>query len=129
MKKIVIDTKVKEINDNVENLLSKEQYVGEIIDTCSIIETVIAPEGTYQFSNSSGKGMKTLKIISDVPITMSYTSQANTYNFGAYFKEISLITNGANPDTSVDWIASYGSVTLTNTSAEDTAHIKIIFTY
>ena len=128
-KRLVIDTKIKIIEDSVEDIIEKRQYVGEIKETSTVIETIIAPSLTYEFENPSGKGIKTLKIISDVPITMSYTSQMNTYNFGAYFKEISLITNGEDENSTVDWIAKQGTITLTNTSAEDTAHIKIIFTY
>ena len=109
--------------------IDKEQYVSEVAETSSIVTTKISPEQTYNFENPSGKGIKVLKIVSDVPITMSYTSQQNTYNFGAKFKEIQLITNGENADANADWIAQYGSVTITNTSTTDVANVKIIFTY
>ena len=129
MKKIVIDSKIKLITDDIEDVIDKEQYVSEVAETSSIVTTKISPEQTYNFENPSGKGIKVLKIISDQPITMSYTSQQNTYNFGAKFKEIQLITNGENENTPADWIAFYGSVTITNTSTTDVANVKIIFTY
>lgn len=128
MKKIVIDSKIKLINDDIEDVIDKEQYVDEVAETSSIVETTITPSNSYVFGNGS-KGMKTLKIVSDIPFTLSYTSQANTYDFGARFKEIQLICNGEDGDMSSDWIARYGSVTITNVSTEDTAHIKIIFTH
>ena len=129
MEKIVIDSKIKLITDDIEDVIDKEQYVSEVAETSSIVTTKISPEQTYNFENPSGKGIKVLKIVSDQPITMSYTSQANTYNFGAKFKEIQLITNGENADTNADWIAKTGSVTITNTSETDVANVKIIFTY
>lgn len=129
MGKIVIDSKIKLITDEIEDVVDKEQYVSEVAETSSIVTTKINPEQIYNFENPSGKGIKVLKIISDQPITMSYTSQINTYNFGARFKEIQLIANGENADTTTDWIASYGSITLTNTSTTDVANVKIIFTY
>lgn len=129
MEKIVIDSKIKLITDDIEDVIDKEQYVSEVAETSSIVTTKINPEQIYNFENPSGKGIKVLKIISDQPITMSYTSQINTYNFGARFKEIQLIANGENADTTTDWIASYGSITLTNTSTTDVANVKIIFTY
>jgi hypothetical protein len=129
MEKIVIDSKIKLITDDIEDVIDKEQYVSEVAETSSIVTTKISPEQTYNFENKSGKGIKVLKIVSDQPITMSYTSQANTYNFGAKFKEIQLITNGENADTNADWIAKMGSVTITNTSTTDVANVKIIFTY
>jgi hypothetical protein len=129
MEKIVIDSKIKLITDDIEDVIDKEQYVSEVAETSSIVTTKISPEQTYNFENPSGKGIKVLKIVSDQPITMSYTSQANTYNFGAKFKEIQLITNGENADTNADWIAKMGSVTITNTSTTDVANVKIIFTY
>ena len=129
MEKIVIDSKIKLITDDIEDVIDKEQYVSEVAETSSIVTTKINPEQTYNFENPSGKGIKVLKIVSDQPITMSYTSQANTYNFGAKFKEIQLIANGENADTTTDWIASHGSVTITNTSTTDVANVKIIFTY
>ena len=129
MERIVIDSKIKLITDDIEDVIDKEQYVSEVAETSSIVTTKISPEQTYNFENPSGKGIKVLKIISDQPITMSYTSQQNTYNFGAKFKEIQLITNGENENTPADWIASYGSVTITNTSTTDVANVKIIFTY
>ena len=129
MEKIVIDSKIKLITDDVEDVIDKEQYVSEVAETSSIVTTKINTEQAYEFENPSGKGIKVLKIVSDQPITMSYTSQQNTYNFGAKFKEIQLITNGENENTSTDWIAQYGSVTITNTSETDVANVKIIFTY
>lgn len=129
MKKLVIDNKIKLVDESVEDILEKKQTVVDIAETSTIIETVISAENAYSFSSPAGKGMKTLRIISDVPITFSYTSQANTYSLPVKLKEIQFVTNGENKDTSIDWIASYGSVTLTNTSTEDVAHIKIIFTY
>ena len=129
MEKIVIDSKIKLITDDIEDVIDKEQYVSEVAETSSIVTTKISPEQTYNFENKTGKGIKVLKIISDQPITMSYTSQANTYNFGAKFKEIQLITNGKDADTLADWIAKMGSVTITNTSTTDVANVKIIFTY
>ena len=129
MEKIVIDSKIKLITDDIEDVIDKEQYVSEVAETSSIVTTKISPEQTYNFENPSGKGIKVLKIVSDQPITMSYTSQANTYNFGAKFKEIQLITNGENADTNADWIAKTGSVTITNTSETDVANVKIIFTH
>lgn len=129
MERIVIDSKIKFIKDEVEDVIDKEQYVSEVAETSSIVTTKISPEQSYNFENHSGKGIKVLKIISDQPITMSYTSQQNTYNFGAKFKEIQLIANGESADTTNDWIASYGSVTITNTSETDAANVKIIFTY
>lgn len=129
MKKIVIDSKIKLITDEIEDVVDKEQYVSEVLETSSIVTTKINTESTYNFGTPSGKGIKVLKIISDQPITMSYTSQANTYDFGATFKEIQLVTNGENTDTTTDWIAAYGSITLTNTSTTDVANVKIIFTY
>jgi hypothetical protein len=129
MEKIVIDSKIKLITDDIEDVIDKEQYVSEVAETSSIVTTKISPEQTYNFENPSGKGIKVLKIASDQPITMSYTSQQNTYNFGAKFKEIQLITNGENADTNADWVAKMGSVTITNTSTTDVANVKIIFTY
>ena len=129
MEKIVIDSKIKLITDDVEDVIDKEQYVSEVAETSSIVTTKISPEQTYNFENPSGKGIKVLKIVSDQPITMSYTSQQNTYNFGAKFKEIQLITNGEDADTLADWIAKMGSITITNTSTTDVANVKIIFTY
>ena len=81
MEKIVIDSKIKLITDEVEDVIDKGQYVSEVAETSSIVTTKIGPEQTYNFENPSGKGIKVIKIISDQPITMSYTSQANTYNF------------------------------------------------
>ena len=129
MEKIVIDSKIKLITDDIEDVIDKEQYVSEVAETSSIVTTKISPEQTYNFENPSGKGIKVLKIVSDQPITMSYTSQQNTYNFGAKFKEIQLITNGEDADTTADWIAKMGSITITNTSTTDVANVKIIFTY
>lgn len=129
MEKIVIDSKIKLITDDIEDVIDKEQYVSEVAETSSIVTTKISPEQAYNFENPSGKGIKVLKIVSDQPITMSYTSQQNTYNFGAKFKEIQLITNGENADTTADWIAKAGIVTIINTSTTDVANVKIIFTY
>ena len=98
MEKIVIDSKIKLITDDIEDVIDKEQYVSEVAETSSIVTTKINPEQTYNFENPSGKGIKVLKLLYQ-PITMSYTSQANTYNFGAKFKEIQLITNGEDADT------------------------------
>lgn len=128
MKKLVIDTTTKLVTDGLEDILDTNQYVGEIVETSSVLETTIAPSGSYVFDNG-GKGIKTLKVISDVPFTFSYTSQMNTYNFGANFKEISIVCNGASDGATADWIAKNGEVTIANVSAEDTAHIKIIYTH
>lgn len=127
-KKIVINSITKFLNDEVTDVVDESQSVIDINEDSSVIETTIAPSGTYSLSNSY-KGMKTLRIISDQPITMSYTSQGSPYNFGARFKEIQLVANGEDADSSTDWIASYGNITLQNADADDTAHIKIIYTY
>lgn len=129
MKKLIIDTKIKLTDEGFEDLLDKKQTVIDINETSNVIETVIASSGIYNFQNPSGKGMKALRIVSDVPITMSYTSESDTYNFGAKFKEIQLVANGEENTVNTDWIAQHGIITLTNTSTEDVAHIKIIFTY
>ena len=128
MKKLVIDTKTKLVTDDVEDIIDKCQYVGSINETSSVVETTVAPSTSYVVDNG-GKGVKTLRIISDVPFTMSYTSQANTYNFGAHFKDIQLVCNGEDTSSTVDFIAKQGEITITNVSTEDTAHIKIIYTY
>ena len=129
MEKVVIDSKIKFVKDDIEDIVDKGQTVQEVTTSTSIVEITLSASNSYEFSSPAGTGMKVLKIVSDVPITMSYTSMQNTYDFGARFKEIQLVCNGEEEDMSSDWIARYGAVTITNTSAEDTAHIKIIFTH
>lgn len=129
MEKVVIDSKIKFVKDDIEDVVDKGQYVSEVIADTGVITTTISAGYSYTFAQHSGLGFKFLKIISDVPITMSYTSQANTYDFGVNFKEIQLVANGERGDVSADWIASYGSITITNTSATNVANVKIIFTY
>ena len=129
MKKLWIETKTKIIDNSVEDVIDLKQTVVDINETYSIYETTIAASGTYTFGSPAGKGIKTLKITSDVALTMSYTSMANTYSLPVRFKEMTIVTNGEDSNISIDWIAEYGSVSLTNTSTEDVAHIKIIFTY
>lgn len=130
MKKLVIETVVKEVNDDIENIIDKSQFVQEITETINKTQTYINPSSTFTFEPfRGGKGVKNIKIISDIPVKMSYTSQADTYNFGCNMKEYTFLGGGDNENRNSDFIAKYGSISLQNIDTEKTAHIKIIYTY
>lgn len=130
MKKFVVETTVKELNDEVENILSTDQFVQEITEAINVTETEIAPNGSLTFETlTNGKGAKSVRIVSDIPLKMSYTSQANTYNFGCYMKEITLLGDNTDNGYTAGFIAKQGNITLQNADADDTAHLRIIYTY
>ena len=130
MKKFVVETIVKEINDEVENIVSTDQFVQEITEAINVTETEIAPNGSLTFEPlTNGKGAKSVRIVSDIPLKMSYTSQASTYNFGCYMKEITLLGDTTDNSYSAGFVAKQGNITLQNADTDDIAHVKIIYTY
>lgn len=130
MKKLVVETIVKEVNDNVENIIDKTQFVQQVTETINKTETYVAPESTLTVTPfQGGKGAKSIRIISDLPLKMSYTSQATTYDFGCYMNEITLLGDETSEEFTQGFVAKYGSITLENRNTEDTAHVKIIYTY
>lgn len=130
MKKFVVETIVKEINDEVENILDTNQFVQEIEETINITETEIAASSSLSFQPmTGGKGAKSVKIISDIPIKMTYTSMADTFNFGCYMREITLLGDAKTGDSSSYFVANSGSITLQNADTEKSAKVKIIYTY
>ena len=85
MEKIVIDSKIKLITDDIEDVIDKEQYVSEVAETSSIVTTKISPEQTYNFENPSGKGIKVLKIVSICLTCITHRYRLVAYNLYYFY--------------------------------------------
>lgn len=130
MKKLVVETIVKEVNDDIENVIDRQQFVSEVEETINKTETYVPAGGNLQFQPfQGGKGARSIRIISDIPIKLLYTSMNNSYDFGCYMKEITLLGDEADEDFTAGFISKYGSITLENSDTENVAKIKIIYAY
>ena len=119
MKKLVIDTKVKLLNDELEDLLNVEQNIVEV-DGFSVQEIVIPANTSDQniykpiASNLGYTEAKILIIQSDINITVTVTSQGNP-SVNQDITDLRIIGK----------IAEYGGITVSNNNDKD-AKITVI---
>lgn len=135
MKKIVFESKTRIVNDdNTEDFVLCNKFSQDIAQGVSLVEDEIKPNSTYTVPslNNSGKGYKGIRIISDIPLKFSFTSQASTSELAVYLTDITLL-GGKDPkideyatDTQA-CIAYNGQITLNNRDTEKTAKIKLVF--
>ena len=130
MKKFVVETIVKEVDNDIENVIDRQQFVSEVEETINVTETYIVASGSLTFSPfQGGTGARSVRIISDLPLKMSFTSMDNSYDFGCYMKEITLLGDEEDTNLTPGFVAKYGSITLANRNTENRAKIKIIYVY
>ena len=125
MKKIIIETTIKQLDGEVEQIINQNQFVQEVEDTLATIKAVIEPEGQYIFNNRE-MGIKNMIVFSDKPIKISYTSGDNTFVYGEYVNGMMVQGGGASVANLID---QNGNITLENESTTDKANITIIYSY
>lgn len=143
MKKIVVETTVKEINDDVENIIDRTQSVANIeYDICiqNIVINKSSDSGSFSFNLTSYpkiRGAKGIRIISDCRLNLQHTHMAESYDLGFFVKDITLFLGEdtgehREGETQVyndgDTIGYYGNITLTNKD-DKVANVKIIWYY
>lgn len=137
MKKIVLETKVKIVDGDIENTVSQTQSVEEFTKAVELKELSIAANGNYTFSPSGNgvRGAKGIKIISDTAILLTSSQMMNNYSTGIYVKDITLFggqdSNESNPTSyrDKDTLGYNGNIVLTNDRSEQEANVKIIWYY
>ena len=123
VKKLVLETKIKQIDGNVETLIDTNEYVQEITNKCIIQDVVIPKNSTYTVLNAqSGEGVRVLIVHSDIPLALSYDIQGSQYDLAVPLNEIKLAFTGE-----YNTIGSYGTITLQNYDMTENANAKIIF--
>ena len=133
MKKIVLETKVKIVDDNIEKIIDESQFTQEITKTIESHSLIIRANSSYEFypSGAGVNGAKGIRIISDIPINLTHTHQIHTYDFGFYARDITLF--GGEPYESENTyrdgttIGYQGTITLRNRDEEKEAHVRIIY--
>lgn len=126
MKKIVVETIVKELNDEVENIIDTNQFIQEIENTIITEERTIVKDSSYTI-DATVSGYKGLRIISDVEIQLKTTYAHQDHRLYCEVREISLF--GSYDDVSSGRIGEMGEIIITNPSAEKDAHIKLVYYY
>lgn len=139
MKKVILETKVKLVDDEVVRVLDETKLVEEVSKAYEVKKFIIAAHSGLTFETMNGEGVrgaKGIKITSDVPLKLSHTHMANNYNVGFYVKEITLFgvqdTGFGDGSTSVytegDTIGYSGHIALTNIQKQP-ANVKVIWYY
>lgn len=139
MKKVILETKVKLVDDEVVRVLDETKLVEEVSKAYEVKQFHIAANNSITIDITGGEGVrgaKGIKITSDVRLKLSHTHMASNYNVGFYVKEITLFggqdTGFDDGSTSVytdgDTIGYLGNIVLTN-SEEQPANVKVIWYY
>lgn len=112
--KIVVDKKIKTINEEVENLILKNQSVQEQ-DNIRTSDILIAPNDDYEVDSLSADGFYGISIESDNEVTVKIQSLDN------------YVVNSIGL-TSFDFVGNIPSakITIENNSATDDAKIKLV---
>lgn len=117
--KIVLDTKLKHIDDNSEKILDIKQIISNIQDL-SMHEFVIAANDNTSLGSSDETGFDFICLHSDIPIDLSITATFNSQSTTiANFKQITdlyvkapapyfhaTLTNNNNTPAKVKWFSS-----------------------
>lgn len=133
-KKIVLETKVKIVDDNIEKIIDESQFVQEVTNTVETHSLIIAAGSSFEFSPSGAgvKGAKGIRITSDIPVKLSHSHTMNNYNTGFYGRDITLF-GGTDPNvdehTEIDQttLGYLGSITINNRDTQKDANVRIIY--
>lgn len=142
MKKLVVETIVKEVDGDIENIIDKTQSIANVestIVTENIVIDKASSNGYFDFvpTNYYGiRGAKGIRIISDCRLNFQHSHMATNYNLGFFVKDITLFlgedTGEHEGDVTEyiegDTIGYFGHIILTNKD-DKVANVKIIWYY